>query len=172
MGAKTSFLAIYAGDPRDVLRAPPPLDHEAARRFAEVLTGGTLESAEDGTLGEGTNPPDGVVFAASYPGLDLLCDGSLALDRPSQLPARYTRGAGRVVLHAMHSVVDWFAFGVWDGGALVRALSVSPDHGVIEDIGPKLPFEAPYWAGKHPVGDEEEQDAAGEDAYLLPFHAL
>lgn len=36
-------------------------------------------------------------------------------------------------LHAMHSVVDWFAFAVWGpDGKLRRALSVSPANGVIE----------------------------------------
>jgi hypothetical protein len=168
VGAKTSLLAVCDGDAREILRARPPLDRDAAKRFAEQLTGHALESIEDGTLGEGTNPPDGVVYAASYPGLDLLCDASLARDRPSELPARYTRASQRrVILHAMHSVVDWFAFGVWERGTLVRALSVSPDDGVIEDIGARLPFELPFWAGEHPVDDEHD-----EDGYPLAFHPL
>jgi hypothetical protein len=29
----------------------------------------------------------------------------------------------RVVLHAMHSVVDWLAFAVWEDGRLLRSLS-------------------------------------------------
>jgi hypothetical protein len=51
----------------------------------------------------------------------------------------------------MHSVVDWFAFAVWQDGRLKRSLSLSPDSGVLEDIGAKLPFEEPYWSGKHPA---------------------
>jgi hypothetical protein len=68
----------------------------------------------------------------------------------------------------MHSVVDWFACAIWEGGKLVRALSLSPDSGILEDIGPRRPFEEPYWAGKHPVGDPDD----GENAYPLPFHPL
>jgi hypothetical protein len=168
MGAKTSFLAICDGDARKVLRARPPLNRDAAKRFAEQLTGHALESIENGTMGDGSNPPDGVVYAASHRGLDILCDASVARDRPSELPARYTRVPNRrVILHAMHSVVDWFGFGMWEGGTLVRALSLSPDSGVIENIGARLPFELPFWAGEHPVDQED-----GRDAYPLPFHPL
>lgn len=49
----------------------------------------------------------------------------------------------RLVLHAMHSVVDWLAFAVWDDGRLVRSLSLSPDSGIIENIGEPLPFDCP-----------------------------
>jgi hypothetical protein len=68
----------------------------------------------------------------------------------------------------MHSVVDWFAFAVWRGGRLERALSLSPDSGILEDIGAKLPFEQPYWAGEHPAIDPEEE----EDTYPFVFHPL
>ena len=59
----------------------------------------------------------------------------------------------------MHSVVDWFAFATWENGTLTRSLSLSPDSGILEDIGEKLGFEKPYWTGKHSVfepGEEEE----------------
>jgi hypothetical protein len=66
----------------------------------------------------------------------------------------------------MHSVVDWFAFAHWNNGRLVRSLSLSPDSGILEDIGLKLAFEEPYWSGQHPAGDDED------DEYPLPFHPL
>jgi hypothetical protein len=69
----------------------------------------------------------------------------------------------------MHSVVDWFAYAAWQDGRLVRSISLSPDGGVLEDIGTPLPAEAPYWAGERPAGDDEE---APEDRYPLPFHPL
>ncbi len=66
----------------------------------------------------------------------------------------------------MHSVVDWFAYGVWTpDGTLRRALSVSSDDEVIEDVGERLPFEEPFWAGAHPAVDDDEE-------YPLPFHPL
>jgi hypothetical protein len=168
MGAKTALLAVCDGDGRDVLRAARVLDREASKRFAEKMTGDFLDSAEDGSLGENTNPADGFVFATSWPGLEILSDSRVALDRLSELPARSTRVSGRrVIVHAMHSVVDWFAFGVWDDGRLVRALSVSADHQIIEDPGERLPFETPFWEGERPVDDGDD-----EPAYPLPFHPL
>ncbi|WP_165425412.1 hypothetical protein [Streptomyces sp. BK022] len=93
-------------------------------------------------------------------------------DRPSELPQHLvaaSRGR-RLYLHAMHSVVDWLAFAVWDDGKLVRSLSLSPDSGVIEDIGERLPFELPYWEGRHPV--EPFPPFEDEEPYPLPFHPL
>jgi len=97
-----------------------------------------------------------------------------ALDRPSQLPASFLRATGdaqTVCVHAMHSVVDWFAFAVWKNGVLVRSLSVAPDSGILEDIGDRLPFEMPFWAGEHSADDPEDLEA-GEEPYPLPFHPL
>ena len=76
--------------------------------------------------------------------------------------------AGTAYLHAMHSAVDWFAFALWENGRLVRSLSLSPDSGIVEDIGERLPFEAPYWAGEHPAIETDDD----KDEYPLPFHPL
>jgi hypothetical protein len=81
-----------------------------------------------------------------------------------------SRAATRVAtatLHAMHSVVDWFAYATWANGKLVRSLSLSPDSGIMEDFGQHLSFEEPYWAGAHPAVDDDE-----ENAYPFPFHPL
>jgi hypothetical protein len=112
------------------------------------------------------NPPDDVVYAGCFPGLTIVCTAEAAVDRPSQLDPRFLKEAvGRTVyLHAMHSVVDWFAYAKWSPvGELMRSLSLSPDDGVAEDIGVRLPFEDPYCAGEHPVDWDE---------YPLPFHPL
>jgi hypothetical protein len=75
-----------------------------------------------------------------------------------------------VYLHAMHSVVDWFAYAIWTGdGELWRSLSVSPDHGIIENLGVPLAFEAPYWAGELAPEVDDDDD---EEPYPLPFHPL
>ena len=81
-----------------------------------------------------------------------------------------------------HSTVDWFAYAVWSDGALRRSLSLSPDSGVMENIGEPLPFEAPFWAGQagevddeaHDWGDDEgDDDWDDEDEeYPFPFHPL
>ena len=67
----------------------------------------------------------------------------------------------------MHSVVDWFAYAIWNEGKLRRSLSLSPDSGLLEDIGARLPFEEPYWAGAHPALDPDE-----DSDYPFVFHPL
>jgi hypothetical protein len=67
----------------------------------------------------------------------------------------------------MHSVSDWLCFAVWENGSLVRSLSVSPDGGIVENIGEPYDFERPYWAGERPVGS-----TLSGDPYPLPFHPL
>ncbi|MGA7400959.1 MAG: hypothetical protein WBW38_13115 [Candidatus Sulfotelmatobacter sp.] len=90
------------------------------------------------------------------------------IDYPSKLPEPFisARDSRTVYLHAMHSVVDWFAFGKWIDGNLVRSLRLSPDDGILEDIGERLPFEEPFWSGKNPVTIDDG------DEYPLPFHPL
>ncbi|MDT0546544.1 hypothetical protein AB0H07_41450 [Streptomyces sp. NPDC021354] len=48
------------------------------------------------------------------------------IDSPSRLPEHLVAASAgrRLILHAMHSVVDWFAFAVWDDGRLIRSLSL------------------------------------------------
>jgi len=125
---------------------------------------------QDGSLLEQANPPEGQVYAACFDGVTVLCTTEVGIDYPSRLDQRFLDVAeGRTVyLHAMHSVVDWFAYAQWTNGTLVRALSLSPDSGILEDIGPRLPFEEPYWAGRHPALDDSED----QTAYPFPFHPL
>jgi hypothetical protein len=88
------------------------------------------------------------------------------VDYPSQLPAPYHGpGTGRqMILHAYHSVVDWFAYAVWRDGVLLRSLSVTPGE-VFEDVGAPLPFEAPFWAGGRPASPRPGEPTR----YRLPF---
>jgi hypothetical protein len=79
--------------------------------------------------------------------------------------------ASKLYLHAMHSVVDWFAYAVWIDGQLSRSLSLSPDSGIMEDVGAPQPFEESYWAGHHPAVDPEDTDP-DDEPYPLPFHPL
>lgn len=123
----------------------------------------------DAPLIDELRPEEGVVYAGCFPGVDIVCDQQLMIDRPSELPGHLLEASThpRVILHAMHSVVDWFAYAIWEDGNLVRSLSLSPEQGVIEDIGDPLPFETAYWAGEHPVRQRE-----GRPQYALPFHPL
>ncbi|MFC8292995.1 DUF6928 family protein [Streptomyces sp. NPDC057242] len=172
MGAKTALLAYADGDVASALKAAgEPTAEDTAALIARVFPGCRAEPTEGEVLGEATYPPNGLTYAASFQGVDVVCDRRLMLDRPSELPTHLLEAAAgrRVILHAMHSVSDWLAFAVWEDGHLVRSLSLSPDGGIAENIGDPFPFETPYWAGDRPAEFDPEWD---EEPYALPFHPL
>ncbi|NEA27645.1 DUF6928 family protein [Actinomadura bangladeshensis] len=171
MGAKTALLAFAEGDIRPVLAGASRSDCAAAENLVrQVHPDYVVEAIADGTLGN-TYPPDDVAYAAVLPGVALVVDRRLVHDYPSALPMHLFRlGEGRrIIMHGMHSVVDWLAFAIWENGNLVRSLSLSPDSGIMENIGEPLEFERPYWAGERAVELDPEWD---EDPYPLPFHPL
>ncbi|MFI6880783.1 DUF6928 family protein [Streptomyces sp. NPDC050400] len=166
---------MYAdGDVPEMLRQVGAADLDRTTAMMRRLYPG-WEIEEDGhsNLWDGVYPQKGTAYAASWPDVDIIGDQQVMIDAPSQLPEHLVAASAgrRLVLHAMHSVVDWLAFAVWEDGLLVRSLSLSPDSGIIENIGEPLPFELPYWAGDRPAdivpwpGEEEER-------YALPFHPL
>jgi hypothetical protein len=166
-------MLVYArANAREALIAKPALDRDATLKFVgELFPNEKLEPLEDGNLAY-TDPPNNEICIGCFPGVTVVAAKEFAGDYPSRLAASFIdagRG-GTIYLHAMHSVVDWLAFAVWTNGKLVRALSVAPGDGVMQDIGEKLPFEAPYWAGERPVSDDEDEEKAGD--YPLPFHPL
>ncbi|WP_250035573.1 DUF6928 family protein [Paractinoplanes maris] len=173
MGAKTALLAFSDGDLRSALRhASPSPTGKAEALVRAIHPGHTVTHAGESTLWLSVNPRDDVTYATVLPGAELICDWRLVLDRPSDLPDHLVRaGAGRrIVMHGMHSVVDWLCFAVWEDGELVRSLSLSPDSGIIENIGEPYEFERPYWAGERAVEPDPTWD--DEDPYPLPFHPL
>jgi hypothetical protein len=170
MGAKTWMLVYCAGSAVDILKSEPELDRDASLALARKLFPAEhLEPLEDGNLAF-TNPINDELLIGYFPGVTVIAAGEFGIDHPSKLPERYLEAAPNqtVYLHAMHSVVDWFAFAVWRGGRLERSLSLSPDSGILENIGQALAFEKPFWEGKHPATDP------GEDAeeYPFAFHPL
>jgi len=170
MGAKTWMLVLCDSDPKDILTAAPVLDRTATVAMAvRLFPGEALTPLEDGSLNS-TNPPDDELVIGSFAGLTVVAAAEFGIDYPSRLPASFLAAAPtkRVYLHAMHSVVDWFAYAVWQDGQLVRALSLSPDSGILENIGTPFPFEEPYWDDSHPVNDPDDP----EDDYPLAFHPL
>jgi hypothetical protein len=170
MGAKTWMLVLADSNARDALAAKPSLDRRATQKLADSLfPGEKLEPIGDGDLSY-TCPPDDELHIGCFPGVSVVAAKEFGIDYPSKLHQRFIAagGNGTVTLHAMHSVVDWFAYAMWANGKLVRSLSLSPDSGIMEDIGQPLPFEEPYWSGAHPAVDDDED----EDAYPFPFHPL
>lgn len=173
MGVKSALLAFTEGDLRSALAGGTPASRDEVEVLVgRVFPGHAITPAQDGNLLDDLYPPDDVTYAAALGGAELYCDRRLMFDLPSELPQYlHVAGAGRrIVLHGMHSVVDWLGFAVWDDGRLVRSLSLSPDHGIQENIGEPYEFERPYWAGEHPVDPDPGWD--DEVPYPLPFHPL
>jgi len=170
MGAKTWMLVLADSNAREALAAKPSLDREATVRLANALfPSEKLEPIGDGDLSY-TCPPNDELHIGCFPGVSVVAAKEFGIDYPSRLPQKFIAagGAGVVTLHAMHSVVDWFAYAMWNNGKLMRSLSLSPDSGIMEDIGEHLSFEEQYWLGEHPAVDSEEE----KDTYLFPFHPL
>ncbi len=168
MGAKTWMIVYADRKVGEVLRGRPQLDREATLQLAnELFPKEKLEPIGDGNLCY-TCPPDDELYIACFPAVSILAAKEFGIDYPSKLPASFVSSRyGTTYLHAMHSVVDWFAFAKWTNGNLVRSLSLSPESGILEDIGERLPFEGPFWAGQKPAVEDDE-----EDEYPLPFHPL
>lgn len=168
MGAKTWMLVYANSKVGEVLRAGPKLDREATLQLATSL----FPEDKLVPIGEGdlsyTCPPDDELHIGCFPGVSIVAAKEFGIDYPSRLPARLISGGGSptTYLHAMHSVVDWLAFAQWSNGKLVRSLSLSPDSGILEDIGPRLSFEEPFWSGQNPATSDDEVD------YPFPFHPL
>jgi hypothetical protein len=174
LGAKTTMLVIASALPRDLLAAKPSLDRDASHRLlAELFPGERFEALPDGELGNTYTDTD-EVYIGHFGELAVIAAPDFALDYPSRLDARFLRAAGSrdVYLHTMHSVVDFLAYGVWRAGRLERSLSLSPDSGILEELGERPAFEAAFWAGEHPVDDPDDLADPEYEPYPFPFHPL
>ena len=144
MGAKTWMMVYSQARASDALRGEPSLDRDASKKLArDLFPNDKLVEREDSSLAW-TCPPDDEIRVGCFSGVSIVAAKEFGIDYPSKINPRFLgadRGAS-ITLHAMHSVVDWFAFAHWNGGSLVRSLSLSPESGVLEDIGEKLAFEA------------------------------
>lgn len=170
MGAKTWMLVYSEANPGEILRARPVLDRDGTAAFAKKLfPKEKLQTLDDGNLSY-TCPPDDELVVGCFPGVSIVAGKEFGVDYPSKLPVWFLEAAPhqRAHLHAMHSVVDWFAYAIWHHGKLQRSLSLSPDSGLLENIGARLPFEEPYWTGHHPVAFPDVE--ASE--YPFAFHPL
>lgn len=137
MGAKTWMLVYANAKVGEALRGSPQLDHDATLQLATILfPKDKLEPIGEGDLSY-TCPPDDELHIGCFSDVSILAAREFGIDYPSKLPASFISAGGSraVYLHAMHSVVDWFAFAKWVNGKLVRSLSLSPDNGILEDRG-------------------------------------
>lgn len=170
MGAKAWMLVYSNGDiPARWSTNPAPDKHLDRELLRALFPDKKFTELESKTLAD-CYPDSGVVQIANLGDMVIVATDKVALDNPSKISAHLTQYKNYPYTYAfaMHSVVDWFAFAVWHKGQLQRALSVSPDSGIIEDLGEHFPFEMDYWAGKH--SDLEATEELGENA--LQYHPL
>lgn len=169
MGAKTWMIVYADREPREMFRAGPVLDRAATETLARSLfPGESFGPAQESDLGFACPGRDERVLGC-FDGVSVVAAGELLVEHPTELPPRFVEHGrkGIMILHGMVSAVDGFVFGYWRDGVLVRWLCVTPDDGIVADIGDRLPFEQPFWDGRHPVEVDED-----EEPYPLPFHPL
>jgi len=167
MGAKTWMLAYSDGNVANTLKTRCLLDKEKTlRAIHELFPNVKLEALQDGDL-SCTCPPNREIYAGYFDDVFIVAAKEFGIDYPSKIASSFLKHdlGSTIYLHAMHSVVDWFAYAIWESGKLVRSLSLSPDSGVLEDIGEKQSFELPYWNGDYPAVEPDEE-------YPFPFHPL
>lgn len=164
-------MLVYSnGNPTEILKGNPVLDRDATIVAAKRLfSPDKVVVLTDGDLSH-TSPANDEVVVGCFPGLIVVAAKEFGIDYPSKLPIKFLEAfpGHSIYLHAMHSSVDWFAYAIWKDGKLQRSLSLSPDGGVLEDIGNRLPFEESYWAGEHPAIDPDDDDTE----YPFVFHPL
>lgn len=173
MGVKFWFIVYSDGDARDHLKTLPKPDVAASKALAEELFG--REMVDQGTTSfESSDPRGKDILVGVYPGVTIIAAEAFGIDALSTTDVRFLNYGSdrRVTIHAQHSVVDWTAFAWWEQGSLKRAFSASPDSGIIEDIGERLPFEDAFWTPSEEIYDSEAEFPfghpleLGEDALL------
>ena len=138
MGAKTWMLVYADSDPSKHLRSATKLDQDRSIALAKLLLNkDQLELISSRSNLTYTCPGDNEVVVGAFPNVEVVAASEFGIDYPCRLPKHFLDNAPHrnVYLHAMHSAVDWLAFAHWSDGKLIRSLSLSPDSGVLEEIG-------------------------------------
>ncbi|MEO1037088.1 MAG: hypothetical protein AAFX44_16145 [Pseudomonadota bacterium] len=167
MGAKAWALFYSNGDVAADLRANPAVDQARSSEIATALFPKAKLTADGATDFYDLDPRGKAVHVGCFGATTVVCAEDVGIDYPSKLDPRFIDApyGDTLYLLATHSVVDWFAFGIWHGGKLIRSFSAMPDTGIVEDIGEPLKSEQPFRAGKRPAVEPG-------DEYPLDFHPL
>ncbi|MEU6287192.1 hypothetical protein [Streptomyces sp. NPDC046988] len=84
MGAKTGLLVCADGDAAGMMRQVGAADLERTTTMLRRLYPGCeIDGCEGLNLSDGVYPPKGTVYAASWPGVEVVGDQSLMIDIPS-----------------------------------------------------------------------------------------
>ncbi|MGA5033364.1 DUF6928 family protein [Streptomyces cellulosae] len=165
MGSKAAILVLTDERPRGLFRGASGWDRGESLDLAARFLGGAPRELGVLPLDLAVWPEGEAACVASFPSFDVICSRKIALDHPSDFVSEAARLAGRRSAYAvcMDSSEDWASILSWSPSGLIRAVSLSPGSGVIEDVGKKFPFEWPFWDGQRPLR------ASG---YRLPFHPI
>lgn len=165
MGSKAAILVLADGRPERLIRDASGLDLPRSQSLAARVLGGTPRQSGALPLDLAVWPEDGTVCVASFERFDLVCSRVFARDHPSDMVIEASRLAGGRNAYAvcMESSRDWTSILAWSPSQIVRAVSLNPSEGVLEDVGHKFPFEDPFWNGRRPVQTT---------GYALPFHPI
>jgi len=171
VGVSTSFVVrCEGGDVGAILSDRPANDADGAERLVRRLyPGRSVTRDSGGNLMRSANPQPGLVFVGCFPELDIVCTADASIAWVEAHGDVLFGADADTYLHSMNSVMDWCSIAIWQEGALMRAVSLAPDQGILDNTGARLPFEGPYWAGEHPV---EFDPAFDEQEYPLPFYPL
>lgn len=166
MGATYEILAFSHQLPRFDLTYQALGTSEDARAGADAIFVGRIGRAIGTTsLLAALHPPTGQIFAGTFGTAMILVgrDVSELLDLPEQTAAV---AAGRSTTRLlMNSAFDAVAVEIWSAeGDTVRELMLTADQGVAIDVGERLHFEVPFWAGQVP----DEHYSTPE----MPFHPM
>ncbi|WP_425579923.1 DUF6928 family protein [Streptomyces hyderabadensis] len=165
MGSKAAVLVLTRERPERIFEDTSGMDQSRSINLAEKFLGGIPRQSGVVPLDLAVWPEEGAACVASFPHFDVVCSRKIAQDRPSEIIVDIARLAGLRSAYAvcMESSRDWTSILAWSPKGVTRAVSLSPEGGVVEDVGKRLPFEIPFWAGKYPVR---------ERGYQLPFHPI
>lgn len=94
MGAKTSVLIYADGDAPELLRDAPERDIEkTVSLVTRLYPGWNGDTVADARLSDELRPEQGVVYAGCFPGVDIICDQRVMIERPSELPSHLLEAA-------------------------------------------------------------------------------
>ncbi|MGW7276642.1 DUF6928 family protein [Streptomyces sp. NPDC054864] len=165
MGSKAAILVLTDERPERLFRDTSGLDLPRSQSLATRVLGGATRQSDALPLDLAVWPEDGTVCVASFGRFDLVCSRAFATDHPSDIAIEASRLAGGRNAYAvcMESSRDWSSILAWSPPQIVRAVSLNPSEGVLEDVGHKFPFEYLFWDGQRPVQT---------GGYPLPFHPI
>lgn len=166
MGVNFHFACYFDGDPGAVLSRELVLDRDASNQLARTYHPGTRgEPIAEKSLYESCLGPSKDLYIGCY-GAACIVAG----DRIDHTPDHrlMSKGMRHTFYYSRTDTADQIAFSFWRERQLVRSFAHTPHDGIIEDVGERLPFETPFWAGEF-APEFLDDDYDEDEPHPLPF---